>query len=156
MPYKDKDKQRAYQAAWMERRRREWLSGKSCARCNEARYEQLEVDHIDRDMKVSHRVWSWAKGKMLAELEKCQVLCRNCHVLKTNKELGQGVVQHGTHASYSNFGCRCPRCTEAHRVAARAYRAASKTPKPRAKPLAGEESLHVRRTRRRRSSLPKT
>lgn len=36
-------------------------------------------------------------------------------VTKTGKR-----VEHGSHNAYSNLGCRCPRCREAHRVYSRA------------------------------------
>jgi hypothetical protein len=43
----------------------------------------LELDHVDPALKVSHRVWSWARERREAELAKCQVLCHDCHVAKT-------------------------------------------------------------------------
>lgn len=45
--------------------------------------DNLEVDHIDPDQKISHKVWSWAKPRRDAELAKCQVLCNKCHKNKT-------------------------------------------------------------------------
>ena len=46
---------------------------------------QLEFDHIDpktKDMKENNFAnMSW--DKMFVEIEKCQVLCSNCHKVKT-------------------------------------------------------------------------
>ena len=54
-----------------------------CVKCGCWDLDQLEVDHIDPNTKVSHRVWSWSKERRENELAKCQVLCRACHLTKT-------------------------------------------------------------------------
>jgi hypothetical protein len=46
----------------------------------------LELDHKDHRQKVSHTIWSWSMERRDAELAKCQVLCHDCHLDKTNKE----------------------------------------------------------------------
>ncbi len=52
---------------------------------------QLDLDHIDPDTKEykgSHKAydagWSWER--IVLELRKCNVLCKNCHALRTYKE----------------------------------------------------------------------
>lgn len=94
MPYADPDAQRAYQNAWMQRRRREWIDANGpCVDCGSE--EHLEVDHRDATQKVTHRVWSWSEPRRLAELAKCVVRCHDCHVAKTTtaqeKPRGRGV-----------------------------------------------------------------
>ena len=85
MPYKDRAKQREYQRKRNMRIRVEWLQNNGpCAQCGGD--EKLCVDHKDPTTKVSHNVWSWSKIRREAELKKCQLLCRRCHILKTARE----------------------------------------------------------------------
>lgn len=108
MGYKDKEKQREYQRRWVQKRRQDWLDENGpCVRCGST--EDLEVDHIDPDQKISHRIWSWSNSRRNEELEKCQVLCSDCHKKKTRAwHLSNG--KHGTRTMYDNHGCRCDDC----------------------------------------------
>ena len=128
MGYKDKEKQRAYQLAWMQKRRQEWIAsqGTTCAECK-TKDGPWEVDHIDRSTKIDHKVWSWSKVRMAVELEKCQLLCTSCHLEKTVSEtyLLRPRAEHGTHSKYSK-GCRCVDCKKAHSDLARETRALGK------------------------------
>lgn len=59
------------------------LLGALCHECYSE--EHLEFDHIDRDTKefsVS-RLWSVSWDRFIRELEKCQILCTECHKKKT-------------------------------------------------------------------------
>ncbi len=104
MSYKTSEKQRAYQRVWWRGRRAAWVAlNGPCVKCGS--HLNLEVDHIDPEAKVSHKVWSWAKPRREAELAKCQVLCRECHILKTH-----GERRHGTQAMYRSGRCRCETC----------------------------------------------
>jgi hypothetical protein len=54
---------------------------------------QLQLDHRDPSSKTKNgngRAYepSWSRVRILAEIDKCDVLCANCHALKTfsNKE----------------------------------------------------------------------
>lgn len=109
MPYKDPEKQREYARKWIAARRAEWLADKFCVVCGST--EELEVDHIDRATKVDHKVWSWSSARREAELAKCQVLCKSCHLKKTVEEGPH--AQHGTMSMYHKYGCRCEPCREA-------------------------------------------
>jgi 5-methylcytosine-specific restriction endonuclease McrA len=120
MPYKDKEKQRQYQREYVAKNRAAFLDGKSCVECGSV--ENLEVDHIDPSLKVSHNVWSWAPKRRNEELEKCQVLCNTCHKAKTREMLYKG---HGCEQRYRE-GCRCLPCKAAHSERARVYRAGLK------------------------------
>lgn len=75
---------RNYQREWMRRRRAEFFADKACAACGIN--ESLELDHVDPDMKVSHKIWSWSEERRAAEIAKCQVLCTECHKMKTFSE----------------------------------------------------------------------
>lgn len=109
MPYKDKDQQRAYMNAWMQKRRMAWIAENGpCRRCGT--WDNLQVDHVDRDTKVDHKVWSWRKERREAELVKCQVLCRRCHKIKGEEEGSRIPPTHGTLGRYLFGGCRCSLC----------------------------------------------
>lgn len=119
MPYKDRSRQREYQKRWLAGRREAWLRQHGpCVRCGSS--ERLEVDHVDPEQKVSHRIWSWSKPRMEAELAKCQVLCRPCHVEKTHRQQWGG-IQHGRIATYQR-GCRCDECRGVNAARVRAQR----------------------------------
>jgi len=82
MPYKDPEAQRKYQREWMARRRKEWFEQNGpCVDCGSN--ENLELDHVDRRFKVSHRIWSWSAARREAELAKCVARCSPCHDGKT-------------------------------------------------------------------------
>jgi hypothetical protein len=116
MPYKDKEKHKEYQRKRVARIRKEWFEENGpCKECGS--WENLELHHKDPAQKVSHRIWSWAKEKRLAELSKCEVLCRECHINKTRKPITHG----SDHKGYYR-GCRCEKCKAAHAKRLREYR----------------------------------
>ncbi len=49
-------------------------------------WDELEVDHVDPALKISHSIWSWSLERRLAELAKCVVRCRACHLKKSVME----------------------------------------------------------------------
>ena len=66
-----------------------------CVDCTEVFYDpgQLEFDHRDPDtklFKVSAGVRNYGRATVLAEIEKCDVVCNACHVERT-KARGQYV-----------------------------------------------------------------
>ena len=71
-----------------------WKRIKGCARCGvkPPHYFQLDLDHIvlgtKNNYKGTHRAFEahWSIEKIKGELSKCQVLCKNCHALKTYME----------------------------------------------------------------------
>lgn len=123
MPYLDRDTRRAYQREWVQLRREAWIEsqGRKCALCFRGDL-QFEVDHIDRNTKVSHKVWSWSKVRREGELAKCQLLCVLCHWKKTGEENSGLNLVHGTDTGY-RYGCRCPECKQAHSIVMANYRA---------------------------------
>jgi hypothetical protein len=89
MPYKDKEKQLAYQREWIARQRREWIDANGpCVLCGS--HQRLEVDHIDPSVKVTHNIWSWSRERRKKELVKCRVLCYECHKTKSATEQLKG------------------------------------------------------------------
>ena len=69
-----------------------WKLKKGCQRCEfKAEHSvQLEIDHvIPRKKGGNHRQAinsSWSKKRLKQELAGCQVLCANCHRLKTYQD----------------------------------------------------------------------
>ncbi len=131
MVYKDRAKRNEYQNHWLKERRRKWLANKGCVVCGSV--EELEIDHINPDTKVSHKIWSWAAERRAEELEKCQVLCVDCHREKTSAwraTLAHDLEEmHGTCTGYTKFRCRCEECREWKRLAHGREVGRSTTPK---------------------------
>lgn len=114
MGYKDRNKQREYQRLRNAAIRKEWLDVHGpCVKCGSER--ELQVDHIDPRLKISHNVWSWTPERREAELAKCQVLCYACHKLKTKAE-HKARGRHGTVNMYRRHKCRCDLCVKAKSI----------------------------------------
>ena len=92
----------------------EFLGGK-CVCCETN--ENLEFDHINRTEKTINiaKLWGIKEQTFWQEIEKCQLLCTECHRNKSIKERGlkkaKGV--HGSITNYTHHGCRCKKCTKA-------------------------------------------
>ena len=119
MPFSDPNRQREYQAQLVARRKAEWFSTKTCVDCGST--EDLELDHDDPEIKISHRVWTWAKTRREQELAKCKPRCVKCHKIKTAKEKWRPIT-HGTNSSYTQRECRCDACCKAHTLDKKEWR----------------------------------
>ena len=81
--------------------------GGECAHCSST--EQLEIDHIDRSTKsfdIGKAISGWAEERIQRELDKCQLLCKDCHLEKTEAETVSG---HGVGVSGAK-NCYCTEC----------------------------------------------
>ena len=99
-----------YQREWMRKRRHDFFKDKTCAKCNVN--INLEIHHVDRKTKISHKIWSWSAERRIAELTKCIILCEDCHQQETNKQIKNWAskpITHGTQSGYRR-GCRCLKC----------------------------------------------
>jgi hypothetical protein len=74
----------------LRRRVLEYLRTHPCVDCGETNPNVLDFDHLrDKRANVSelaHRAVSW--NLLLAEIEKCEVRCANCHRRKTGRDIG--------------------------------------------------------------------
>lgn len=93
MPYKDyNNKMNQYMKKRWERRRKaavEYL-GSKCKRCGET--EELDFDHINPLTKIMSiaRASSRSEKFFWEEVDKCQLLCKPCHLEKTAEDLRSG------------------------------------------------------------------
>jgi len=78
----------------------EYLSQHPCVDCGEANILVLDFDHLrDKSFDISRGIRSLSWERILEEIEKCEVVCGNCHRRRT--------AQRGNHARH-RFG-RLPR-----------------------------------------------
>ena len=104
---------RDYQKSRYHRRRLEAIAflGGKCVFCGQT--ENLEFDHVDASSKtynVARILTGGSEQKVQSELEKCQLLCKNCHDKKTYAIDGdQKTVEHGGGAS-GKKNCKCDPC----------------------------------------------
>lgn len=66
----------------------EFMSDKYCVDCGNSDIRVLQHDHVrgEKVMGVAamvNRLWSW--DAILKEIEKCEVRCANCHLIKTGE-----------------------------------------------------------------------
>ena len=70
----------------------DYLDDKSCVECGMQDSRTLEFDHIkpeDKSFSIARAIndtYSWKT--IMSEIQKCQILCANCHKIKTAKEQG--------------------------------------------------------------------
>ena len=93
MPFRDKTKVREYQRAWAANRRNMWFEANGpCVECKS--WVQLEIHHKDPTQKTEHRIWNLCEEKRKAELAKCEVRCRGCHIkIHHSTSTGYGIYQ---------------------------------------------------------------
>jgi hypothetical protein len=63
-------------------RLRDLKQGLTCDRCGFDKPCALEFHHRDpatKDFTISKKAWQVSEERLLAEIEKCDVLCSNCH-----------------------------------------------------------------------------
>lgn len=116
MPYTDWNKQKDYVRRYNARRRFLYLLGKACTICGSTL--DLQIDHIEplKQKRRSFSLWSMSKERFDREIVKCQVLCKECHLLKTKDDMRTKIkpLIHGTVRGYRWRKCRCNECREAH------------------------------------------
>ncbi|MDB5177030.1 MAG: hypothetical protein JWN75_698 [Candidatus Saccharibacteria bacterium] len=70
----------------------EYLHGKSCALCGENDIRTFEFDHLEPKLKsfgIARAIGDGTKwDKILLEIQKCRILCANCHKKHTSSQFG--------------------------------------------------------------------
>lgn len=76
----------------------EYLLSHRCVDCGESDPVVLDFDHLrDKIANVSAMLkWRWSA--VLAEIEKCEVVCANCHRRRTAKRIGSFRFRNGSGA----------------------------------------------------------
>lgn len=93
--------------------------GGRCVRCG-SREGPFHLDHIDKKKKKMRAsdLHSVNDKKFEKEMKNLQLLCRDCHVEKTNQawDYGSNVMRprHNTYWMYKKYRCRCPGCVKAY------------------------------------------
>ncbi len=113
------------------------LLGGKCSQCESQ--DQLEFDHVNPQIKTFSILTSWKLPleDLRDELEKCQLLCHDCHDKKTYGSSTHRLQPHGTYTAYKR-GCRCEEC----RIANRDYNRIYKENKPRLPPEHGSANMY--------------
>lgn len=98
-------------------KRRQYAIEKLGGKCNVCgSTKNLQIDHIFRQEKSFpiSQMWSISLERFNAELDKCQLLCKDCHKAKTLWEVGQkpAITTHGTLSAYRY--CKCNVCRKAY------------------------------------------
>lgn len=90
MPYKDPQKHLAFQREWRAKRRAALAKFKDvpCADCG-GRFPHyaMDFDHKDEEklFKIASRVNNVSWESILTEIAKCDVVCANCHRIRSYK-----------------------------------------------------------------------
>jgi hypothetical protein len=107
MPYKDKEKQREAQARWYEKNKGQYAASSKAARdrkralikdlksgpcvdCDTSYpWYIMQFDHVgtDKIANVSRLVQNKSWQTVLDEIEKCELVCANCHAERTYQRL---------------------------------------------------------------------
>jgi len=72
---------------YRKKKNREWIANlkrkSRCIKCNDNRFYCLDFHHLnpeEKDFSISHAISrKYGKERILKEIEKCIVLCKNCH-----------------------------------------------------------------------------
>jgi len=86
--YRDKHRERVNKKNnYRKKKKREWVidlkQKLKCKRCNNDKFYCLDFHHLnpaEKDFNISHAISrKYGKERILKEIEKCIVLCKNCH-----------------------------------------------------------------------------
>lgn len=73
----------------------EYLNSHPCVDCGESNPVVLEFDHIrSKKQRISRLVERASWKTVLKEINKCQVLCSNCHQIKTSKQFNWSMLKY--------------------------------------------------------------
>ena len=89
--YKEKCGKRNREYIW------NYLEARGCIDCGERNIIVLEFNHLrDKKYNISDMVYKYTESslkKIKEEIAKCEILCANCHVLKTAVQLNWHITR---------------------------------------------------------------
>lgn len=98
--------------------------GGTCVRCGNC--DSLDIHHTDPTQKsfnVSSRIVNMSWDNVVFELDKCELLCEECHKEETRIQQGWSKIgTHGTLNTYTKQKCRCDECRRVWNEASRRYK----------------------------------
>lgn len=92
------------------------LLGGKCVDCEQT--DLLEFDHLnpeDKTYTISASKWSTTKAKFLAEVQKCVLRCKPCHILRTQQQNAPNFREGGC-GERGTWRCPCTICKNARRM----------------------------------------
>lgn len=61
-----------------------WLQQQQCIDCGNDNFKVLEFDHMqDKSFNISKKIASLTFDAIMKEVQKCEVVCANCHRIRT-------------------------------------------------------------------------
>lgn len=61
-----------------------YLKQQCCTDCGNSNFMVLEFDHLhDKSFNISDKVWFTPLNTLMEEISKCEVVCANCHRIRT-------------------------------------------------------------------------
>jgi 5-methylcytosine-specific restriction endonuclease McrA len=123
VPVSKERKAELERARYLSRRQQAVLHlGGCCVHCGST--DDLEFDHVNpasKSFQITRMLCKLPWVALLAELDKCQLLCHPCHRAKSNEET-TGPREHGTYQMYHRGKCRCGLCRAAFNTYRRGWR----------------------------------
>ena len=122
------------------------LGGK-CVTCGSR--ENLELDHKNSKSKlfnIAKRLHTAPPTLLAIEMSKIQLLCRECHSLKSVYDVGNSSAKHGGVTMYVNHRCRCTSCREGNARRGREWKLRTGRVKVPRKPYGPRAAISNRET----------
>lgn len=80
----------------------DYLRSHPCVDCGEADPAVLDFDHVaGKVIEVSRLVRSASPERLIGEIERCEVRCANCHMIRTAEHFRWRKAQEVKHADMS-------------------------------------------------------
>lgn len=95
--HRKKTKERIYKGVKQRRqlniiKKRQYLQEHPCVSCGENNHIVLEFDHLrDKYKNIGDMIGSYSWLNIKKEIDKCQVLCANCHRIVTHERRQKAV-----------------------------------------------------------------
>lgn len=108
------------------------LLGGRCVECGKT--SNLDFDHIDpstKEFTISGNNLNKNWDLVWKEAQKCQLLCKEHHNIKTSKESkARRPIRHGTEWMYTKYKCRCDLCIDEYAIVRKTYPSRKKKTDP--------------------------